>query len=125
MKYSKVASWLCLWESKRANVTKQVKIEAMYLSVGCYIIVFCDYIRALCVCRFSVSIPVTGGLKLDQGNTQHMVLTSSNNEMGEEVAKKREVRLYKNRSVQRCQPCAKCRRHALREAKYQSCCVSS
>ena len=46
-----------------------------------------------------MSIPVTGGLKLDQGSSQHMVLTSSGEVVGEEVTKKREVRLYKNRSV--------------------------
>ncbi|XP_037074898.1 cyclic AMP-responsive element-binding protein 1-like isoform X2 [Pollicipes pollicipes] len=47
-----------------------------------------------------VSIPVTGGLKLDQGGSQHMVLTSSG-EVVEEVTKKREVRLYKNREAAR------------------------
>ena len=46
-----------------------------------------------------MSIPVTGGLKLDQGSSQHMVLTSAGDVVGEEVTKKREVRLYKNRSV--------------------------
>ena len=46
----------------------------------------------------AVSIPVTGSLKLDQGSSQHMVLTSSGEVIGgEEVTKKREVRLYKNR----------------------------
>lgn len=48
-----------------------------------------------------VSIPVTGSLKLDQGSSgQHMVLTSSG-EVVEEVTKKREVRLYKNREAAR------------------------
>ena len=45
----------------------------------------------------AVSIPVTGSLKLDQGSSQHMVLTSSGEVVGEEITKKREVRLYKNR----------------------------
>ncbi|XP_043229402.1 cyclic AMP-responsive element-binding protein 1-like isoform X4 [Amphibalanus amphitrite] len=48
-----------------------------------------------------VSIPVTGSLKLDQGSSQHMVLTSSGEVVGEEVTKKREVRLFKNREAAR------------------------
>lgn len=48
-----------------------------------------------------VSIPVSGSLKLDQGSSQHMVLTSSGSEIVEEVTKKREVRLYKNREAAR------------------------
>jgi len=51
-----------------------------------------------------VSIPVSGDLKLDQGgnNSQHMILTRNpGGEIVEEVTKKREVRLYKNREAAR------------------------
>ncbi|XP_037089899.1 cyclic AMP-responsive element-binding protein-like isoform X2 [Pollicipes pollicipes] len=49
-----------------------------------------------------VSIPMSGGLKLDQGGGQHMILTTNaGGEVVEEVTKKREVRLYKNREAAR------------------------